>query len=123
MEKMENLRLEIKDIGFCGNELIRHQLEEFVLENFDMLYFGAIRRKENIRADDYAPRRVQTNTTRLHQYRGLKIAGRHHIDAEEEITDEQLKLAVADIQLLLDAAALEEPSSFQLVIINKKDES
>ena len=111
---MKNLRLEVKGIGFCGNMLIRQQLDEFVKENFDLLYFGAVRRGESIPDDYYAPRRVQINNTRLNG--GLKIAGGHHRKYEEEITDAQLREAIADIQTLIDAAAEEKPAAFTLTI-------
>jgi len=117
---METLKLEVKGIGFCGNKLIREQLGEFVKKNFEVLYFGAVRRGENISGDYYAPRRVQINDTRLHEYDSLKIAGGHHILAEYEPRDEQLRAAIQDIQSLLDAAAEDKPASFILTITAAK---
>ncbi len=113
---METLRLEVKGTGFCGNMLIREQLSKFVAENFETLYSGAVRRRENIPADYYACQRIQTNRTRLHRGCGLKIAAGHHIDDEGAPTEGQLRETIADIQALLDAAAENIPAAFTLTI-------
>jgi len=118
---MENIIIKVKGAGLCGNTEIRNQLNSFVEKEFDLLYVGAVRRGENIPEDSYARERIQINHTRLHAYEGLKIAGGHHWRDEKECTDEQLRDAIADIQLLIDAATEDRPAKFALTIEKIKE--
>lgn len=98
----------------------RDLLNKFVEENFLLLYEGGVRLGCNIEEDSYAPRRVQINNTRLHQYQGLKIAGGHHYRSDSNPTEANILNAVKDIQELLDAAAKRRECSFEIVIKTKK---
>ena len=114
---MKKLTLEVKEYVEPGNTQLWNQLNDFVHENFDLLYLGAVKINYHIEADHYAPRRIQINNTRLHESQGLKIAGGHHRNDEYVIEDDQLESTVADLQTLLDAAGEEQPAKFEIYII------
>ena len=116
---MENVTLTCNGIGENGFMDLRNQLSEFVYENFNILYEGAVRLNLNISNDYYAPQRVQINSTRLHASRGLKIADGHHIDADYYPSETQLIQTIADIQKLLDAAGKNIAAPFQISIIKE----
>jgi len=107
-----------KGIGINGFWDVRNQLHEFVKENFDVLYEGAVRLGCNIGEDYYAPRRVQINRTRLHHrdQESLKYADGHKYNDDVAPTEAQLRQTVDDIQTLLDAAAENIPAPFILTI-------
>lgn len=49
-QKMKTLKIETKKIGKNGYWDLRNQIDEFVIENFDLLYTGACRMGLNIEA-------------------------------------------------------------------------
>jgi hypothetical protein len=107
----------VKGLGENGFWVIREQLNDFVVENFDLLYEGACRLGVNIPEDYYAPKRVQINGTRLHCNQNLKYASGHKYSDDIAPTEEQLLATVTDIQALLDAAGENIPAPFTLKII------
>jgi hypothetical protein len=113
--KMEII-INAKGIGENGFWSLRNQLNSFVKKNFSILYEGACRLGCNIPGDYYAPNRVQINRTRLHAYIGLKYASGHKYSDDTAPTEEELREAVADIQLLLDKAAETIPAPFTLKV-------
>lgn len=116
---MERIVIEVKEKGTNGYLELRSQLWGFVSDNFDLLYEGACRLKHNIADDDYAPRRVQINNTRLHESEsiGLKYADGHKYCDDQHPTEAQLRQTVLDIQALLDAATQDIPAPFDLRIV------
>ena len=116
---MENVTLTCNGIGENGFMDLRKQLSEFVAENFNILYEGAMRLNLNISEDYYAPRRIQINATRLHANQSLKIADGHHIKDDWFPSEKQLIQTVKDIQTLLDAAGEDIPAPFQISIIKE----
>ena len=91
-------------------------LIEFVRNNFDLLYEGATRLGHHIIYDDYAPRRVQINNTRLHASQWLKYADGHKYSDDTAPSEKQLRQTIIDIQLLIDAASETIPAPFSLII-------
>jgi len=113
---MNKLSITLKAVGHNGLANLRAQLDEFVRNNFELLYEGAIRLDNHIGADYYAPQRIQIGRTRLHRSQGLKIADGHHYSSEANITADQLRQTVKDIQTLIDAAAEDIPAPFSISI-------
>ena len=111
--------VEMQNLGIGENEFetLRKQLDEFVKDNFDTLYEGAVRLKLHIEEDYYAPKRIQINNTRLHRHTDLKIAGGHHkYHSDEAPTEKQLRQTVSDLQTLLDSAAKVIKAPFTITI-------
>lgn len=107
-------------------EVQRGELDKFVKENFETLFYGANCLVEQggtdiyIRPADYwAPRRVQIRATRLHRNVGLKIAGGHHVSSDLLIAPAELRAAVEDIETLLKAARKGRKASFKIEILNE----
>lgn len=117
---METLTLTIKTIGSNGLFDLRDQLNSFVLNNFGLLYEGAIRMGCEISADYYAPERVQIGNTRLHANKGLKYADGHKYSNGAAPSEIQLKNTIKDLQTLIDAASEHIPAPFTLNIIENK---
>jgi len=107
-----------KPITKGNNELWfnRSVIQDFVFENFEMLYEGACKGGFNIPMDAYAPKRVQINGTRLHMTMGAKYASGHKYNDEVAPTEEQLKETVADIQELI--ALYEKPVSCSFSVVS-----
>lgn len=112
--------LTVKTVGQNGLFDLRDQMDEFVRENFELLYEGAVRLGCNIPADCYAPRRVQIGETRLHRRQGLKYADGHRYSAEGAPTEGQLRQTIKDLQTLIDAASEVIPAPFILNIIENE---
>lgn len=110
------MNLTIKPIGKNEFQEMFNQLNDFVKENFDLLYEGAIRLGCNIENNYYAPRRIQFNKTRLHAYQGLKYADGFKYNEDGYPTEENIKNSVADIQSLIDAASEDIKASFSIKI-------
>lgn len=108
--------LTVAEIGVDGYWKLRDQLDDFVRQNFDMLYEGACRLGCNIPEDYYAPRRVQLNSTRLHARVGLKYAGGHRYDEDVAPKEENLRQTIADLQTLLTEAGKIIPAPFTIAI-------
>ena len=117
---METLKIEIKTIGENGLFDLRDQLNEFVRNNFALLYEGAVRLGCEIPANYYAPKRVQIGETRLHASRGLKYADGHKYSDSAAPSESQLKNTIKDLQALIDAAAEHIPAPFTLNIIENE---
>jgi hypothetical protein len=113
---MENVILETKKVGSNGFWNIRNQLNDFVVQNFELLYEGAVRLKLNLEIDRYTPKRVQINDTHLNYVSGLKYADGHRAPSDEPPTENQLRNTIRDLQILIDAAAEVSPSTFALKI-------
>jgi hypothetical protein len=109
---MDETILKVKGFGESGTTKAWNQLSEFVMENFDLLYYGACRIDANIPDDYYAPRRIQINSTRLHLNQGLKIAAGHHLHDDKEPEERHITEAISDIQKLLDVAGEDRPLSY-----------
>ena len=114
---MTTLTIELKEQGLNHLTEMRNQLDDFVQENFNLLYEGAVRLNKNIEKDYYAPKRVQINDTRLHERQGLKYAAQHKYNEDSIINEQQLKQTIKDLQSLIDAASKEIKSSFSLEIV------
>lgn len=110
------LTITVKPVGKNGLWDLRDQLNEFVKNNFNLLYEGAVRLGCNIPEDYYAPRRVQINDTRLHESIGLKYACGHKYNDESAPSEEQLRQTVNDLQELIDAASENIAPPFTLII-------
>ena len=117
---METLIIKSKTVGQNGFFELRDQLNSFVQNNFELLYEGAIRMGCEIPENYYAPRRVQIGETRLHASQGLKYADGHKYSDDSAPSESQLRQTVADIQLLIDAAAKVIPAPFILNIIENE---
>ena len=117
--KTKELKLTVKEIGKDDFLDMRNQLNDFVHENWQLLYEGASRLGKQIGADYYAPKRVQINNTRLHLWEGLKYADGHKYTDDHSPTEENLKNTVLDLQELIDAAATPSTAAFELKIIEK----
>jgi hypothetical protein len=118
---MEKLTLITKTVGQNGFFDLRDQMDEFVRENFELLYEGAVRLGCDIPADCYAPRRVQIGETRLHKRQGLKYADGHKYSSYGSPSEKQLRQTVKDLQSLIDAAAKNfEPPFILNIIENEK---
>jgi len=102
---MKKLTITVGTIGVDGFLQLRNQLDDFVGSNFNILYTGACRLGFNIDKDYYAPRRIQINSTRLHEFTYLKYADGHKYNSNTSPSEENLRNTVRDLQLLLDAAA------------------
>jgi len=113
------LKITTKVIGDNGFWELRDQLNNFVRQNFDVLYEGAVRQNCNIPADYYAGRRMQVNDTRLHEYQHLKYAHGHKYNEDAAPSEEQLRQTVIDIQSLIDAAAEIISAPFSIKIIGE----
>ena len=111
--------LVIKTVGQNGLFDLRDQMDEFVRENFELLYEGAARLGCNIPADCCAPRRVQINETRLHRKQGLIYADGHKYSVEGAPTEGQLRQTIKDLQTLIDAASEVIPAPFTLKIVEE----
>jgi len=88
-------------VSEVGTDKLWGQLGDFVKENFKTLWIGASRLSADycIPGDYYAPRRIQINKTRLHEFAGLKYAAGHHkYDEYVCITEAQLRETVSDLQ-------------------------
>lgn len=114
---MNTMSLVINGRGSDGRVETRNQIDAFVRQNFDLLYEGAIRLGCEIPGDYYAPRRVQIEDTRLHEYQGLKYASGHKYSADYPPSPEQLRATIVALQRLLDAAAEDVPPPFRLEIV------
>ena len=114
------LKITTKEIGDNGFWELRNQLNDFVHQNFDLLYEGAVRLNCNIPSDYYAGRRVQINDTRLHEYQGLKYAHNHKYSEDAAPSEEQLRQTVSDIQKLLNSAGETIPSPFTISIVRSE---
>lgn len=114
---METLSIITKTVGQNGFFDLRDQMNEFVLDNFSVLYAGAVRLGCEITADYYAPERVQIGNTRLHASQGLKYADGHKYSDPQAPTESQLRQTVKDLQTLIDAASEVIPAPFILNII------
>lgn len=117
---METLSIVTKTVGQNGFFDLRNQMDEFVRENFELLYEGAVRLGCEISADYYAPRRVQIGNTRLHARRGLKYADGHKYSDDAAPSESQLRQTVKDLQTLIDAASKNIPAPFTLNIIENE---
>lgn len=117
---METLVIKLRPIGKNGLFELRDFLDEFVEENFGILYEGAVRLGCEIPADYYAPKRVQIGETRLHQKQGLKYADGHKYSADGAPSESQLRQTVKDLQTLINAASSEIIAPFTLKIIENE---
>ncbi len=117
---MGTLTLTIKPVGQNGFFDLRNQMNEFVCNNFALLYEGAVRLGCEISADYYAPRRVQIGNTRLHESVGLKYADGHKYSNDAAPSESQLRQTVKDLQTLIDAASEHIPAPFTLNIIQNE---
>ena len=117
---METLTLTIKPIGQNGLFELRNILNNFVQENFELLYEGAIRMGCEIPADYYAPKRIQIGETRLHSSWGLKYADGHKYSDGLAPSEIQLKKTIKDLQTLIDADSERVPAPFTLNIIQNE---
>lgn len=108
--------LTLRKQGYNELDEQRETLDNFVNENFSLLYEGAIRLNCNIESDYYAPRRIQINSTRLHEGQNLKYADGHKYNADYHITEDQIKNTIRDLQILIDEAAKNILSPFQIII-------
>ena len=115
---MKRIILKTKKIGSNGLFELRNQLDDFVHQNFDLLYEGAVRMGKNIEEDYYAPRRIQINSTRLHESENLKYADGHKYSADYAPSEKQLRQTVKDLQELIDVAAINIPAPFKINIEN-----
>jgi hypothetical protein len=116
---MNSVTIQIKPIGKNELQEMFNQLNDFVKENFNLLYEGAIRLGCNIENDYYAPRRIQFNKTRLHAHQGLKYADGFKYNEDGYPTEENIKNSVSDIQSLIDAASEDIKASFCITIQTK----
>ena len=114
------LTLTTKVIGNNGFWELRDQLNNFVRQNFDLLYEGAVRQSCNIPSDYYAGRRIQLKDTRLHEHQHLKYAHGHKYNEDTAPTAEQLRLTVTDIQSLLNSAGETIPAPFTISIVRSE---
>ena len=105
-----------KKVGYNGFFDLRNQIDEFVENNFNVLYEGAIRLNCAIQSDDFAPKRVQINSTRLHEKLGLKYADEHKYSDDKAPSKGQLMQTIKDVQALIDVAAEEIPAPFILKV-------
>ena len=110
------LKITTKVIGDNGFWELRDQLNDFVKDNFELLYEGAVRLNFHIPNDWYTVDRIQIGDTRLHKSMGLKYAHGHKYSEDTSPTEEQLKQTVIDIQSLIDAAAEIIPAPFSIII-------
>jgi len=117
---METLSILTKNVGQNGFFDLRNQMNEFVKNNFGILYEGAVRLGCEISADYYAPERVQIGNTRLHATQGLKYADGHKYYDDEAPTENQLRQTAKDLQTLIDAASENIPAPFTLNIIENE---
>lgn len=117
---METLSIVTKNVGQNGFFDLRNQMDEFVEENFALLYEGAVRLGCEIQEDYYAPERVQIGNTRLHASQGLKYADGHKYSDDAAPSESQLKQTVKDLQTLIDAAAENIPAPFTIKIIENE---
>ena len=117
---MKILKIETNEIGENGFWTLRYQIDNFVADNFSMLYEGAVRLGFNIEEDDYAGARIQINKTRLHSSQHLKYADGHKYDNAAAPSEGQLKNTIKDIQALIDAASEVIDAPFQITISNGK---
>ncbi len=110
------IKLESTEIG--NNEIWSQfdEISEFVLENWNLLYEGAVRLNKNIETDYYAPQRIQINNTRLHYGIGLKYADGHKYCSDSNPTEDHVVNTVNDINLLITEAKKEIKSSIKLII-------
>ena len=113
---MEKLTITIKPVGKNSFSDLRNQLNDFVNENFELLYEGAVRMGCDIPKDYYAPERVQIGNTRLHAYKGLKYADGHKYSDAAAPSESQLRQTVLDLQTLIDSAAENIPAPFSILI-------
>jgi hypothetical protein len=113
---METLKITTKIVGQNGFFDLRNQMNEFVVNNFALLYEGAVCLGCEISADYYAPSRVQIGNTRLHASMGLKYADGHKYSEDAAPSESQLRQTVKDLQTLIDAAAENIPAPFTLII-------
>lgn len=123
---MKNLVIEVKE--FKESEINNQwdDVSNFVSEYFDLLYAGAVKLKLDIPADDYAPRRISVKAgnrvtcegeeTRLHENIGLKYANGFKYNWDHLPSEEDLEIAVKDVQMLIDAAAEPKKSSIKITI-------
>ena len=116
-EEVEEVILEFTGvIGNNGFLQIQTQICLFVLENFDLLYEGAVRLGLNIGADYYAPKRIQIDKTRLHKHHGLKYCYGWKYNSDGCPSAEQLRECIKSIQTLISAAQADIPAPFILTI-------
>lgn len=119
---MKTLKIETKTLGKNGFFDLRDQLNQFVLNNFALLYEGAVRLGCEISADYYAPERVQIGNTRLHASRGLKYADGHKYSNGAAPSESQLRQTIKDLQILIDAASENIPAPFTLNIVEDENQ-
>ena len=116
---MKTLILEVPQLGTNEFWSLREQLNNFVKQNFNLLYEGAVRLGFNIEADYFAPQRVQINNTRLHASQYLKYADGHKYDYDNAPTALQIENTVNDLQVLLNAASENISAPFTIEIKQK----
>ena len=106
-------------MGSNGFFEIWEQLDQFVKDNFELLYEGAVRLGCEIPADYYAPRRIQIGKTRLHERQLIKYLDGHKYDDPSTPSESQLRQTVKDLQTLIDKASEVIPAPFTLKIVEK----
>ncbi len=116
---MEKQIITVKKYGNNEFFAVRKQLDDFVNENFKLLWQGAVRLGNEIDEDCYTCKRIQINNTRLHAQQGLKYCSGHKYSYDLAPTEEQLKNTIKDIQTLIDEASKEIKCSFILKIEEK----
>lgn len=97
-------------------------LNEFVHYNFSTLIEGAKRAGDFIPADAFAPARACSNeSTRIHRRSGLKWVNGLNLDDIDNglLSEEDLAVAISDIQFWLDKASEEVRMSYELKVEKK----
>lgn len=125
-DKIKNgINLSLKEIGINELWILRNDIDNFVSENFDILWEGACRFvSENSQdvyiceEDYYAPARIQVNNTRLHAQISLKYADGHKYDSDFSPTEEQIINTVRDLQMLIDKASEDIKTNLKIKITN-----
>lgn len=119
MSNKEELKLKSANIGHNKIWEQFNEISDFVEDNWNLLYEGAVRLGKNIEADHYAPQRIQINNTRLHYRIGLKYADGHKYNSDYNPTEDHIINTVNDINILIEEAKKEIKSSIKLIIIKK----
>lgn len=112
---MTNLKM--KSAGTDEAISFINNLSQAVKENWDVIFLGATRLGLEIPADYYAPERVQTGETRLHNSIGVKYADGWKYSELTGPTVDQIQKTVADIQTLIDAGAENLKINLKLEVI------
>ena len=129
--KIEQISFESPEIGYNQLHEQYEMISDFVLENWSVLYEGAVRLGLNIEEDYYAPERIAIYSddreegrkdvygqTRLHGSIGLKYAVGHKYDYPETPSERTLIETIKDINMLLREAHKEIKSTINIVIRN-----